>query len=377
MMKNRVPWAAALMLPAVLLAALILTPVQTPAMAAAPLRQATTTTVPAGQATPAAGQVAPAAAKADGDPANDRTTVTIGLQSDFILDPFLVPVVGKGERAAADLQKGCNGYVGSQPNVTLNWSGQTDQATFFVYSDADPVLVIQRPDGSYVCNDDAGARTMEPLVKVQQPVTGTYKIYVGTARQAEPALGFLGISKANLDDVALARLDLSPMLRRRAQPQVQAPPRVDVSELRTDQSPIFGSTALAPGFKTVQTFAAGGGDIAAFQVQDGKLACAGFLSPTPSYSFAWKGGGSGLRLFFEALQNKDSTLAVVSPNRDVVCGMNAAADNINPVVDISAPMTGTYQVYVASMAPNTLVAGRLTITGDLKATPAALAPARQ
>jgi hypothetical protein len=370
MRKNRVPWVAGPLLPAVLLAALILTP----AIAAPQSQQATVTAAPAGQATPA---ITTSAAAVAGDPANDRTVVTVGLQSDFILDPFLIPVAGKGERAAADLQKDCNGFVGNQPNATVNWSGQTDQVSIFVYSDGDPVLVIQRPDGSYVCNDDAGARTMEPLVKLQQPVTGTYKIYVGTAQKAEPALGFLAISKANLDDAALASLDLSPMLRRHAQPQVQAPPRVDASELRPDQSPIFGSTVLAPGFKPVQIFAAGGGDIAAFEVQDGKLTCAGYLSPTPSYSFAWKGGGPALRLFFDALQNKDSGLAVVTPNRDVVCGMKASADSINPVVDISVPITGTYKVYVASMAPNTLVAGRLTITNDLKATPAALAPAKQ
>jgi hypothetical protein len=52
--------------------------------------------------------------------------------------------------------------------------------------------------------------------------------------------------------------------------------------------------------------------------------------------------------------------------------MNAAPDNLNPVVDVPAPAAGQYRVYVASMTPNTVAPGRLTITSDLKANPKAL-----
>ena len=43
------------------------------------------------------------------------------------MDPYLLPVIGKSEKAAADLQKGCNGFVSAVPNVVVNWSGATDQ----------------------------------------------------------------------------------------------------------------------------------------------------------------------------------------------------------------------------------------------------------
>ena len=56
---------------------------------------------------------------------------------------------------------------------------------------------------------------------------------------------------------------------------------------------IFGSADLQSGFKPVQAFAAGGGDIAAFRVEDKKLACAGFVSAVPSYSFTWTGQAAG------------------------------------------------------------------------------------
>ena len=337
--------------------------------------------LPAGAAVlPLASTVAPSAtpqpavavsATLSGDPARDLTTATVTLQAGFIMDPYLLPVIGKSERAASEVQKGCNGFISATPNVVVNWAGSTDQLGFFVYSDADAVLAVQQPDGSFLCNDDAGLRTTDPLVKIVDPAPGVYKVYAGTATKDAPALGFLAVTQTDLDDARLADLDLTSVLRRRERPKLLALPQLDPQTLLTGRRAIFGSTELQAGFKPVQVFAAGGGDIAAFRMEDGKLACAGFISPVPSYSFTWTGQSQGLRLFFEAL--KDSALAVVTPEQKVLCGMNAASANLNPVVDVPAPVAGRYQVYVASMAPDTVVGGRLTITGDLKANPAALA----
>ena len=324
---------------------------------------------------PLAATVAPAATPApvtqSGDPARDTTTAAVNLQAGYIMDPYLLPVIGKSEKAAADLQEGCNGYVSAAPNVVVNWAGATDQLSFFIYGDADAALVIQQPDGSFLCNDDAGLRTTDPLVKIANPAPGSYKVFAGTAAKDAPALGFLAITQADLDDARLADLDLTSMLRRRERPRLQALPQLDPQTLLTGRRPIFGSAELQAGFKPVQVFAAGGGDIAAFRMEDKKLACAGFISAAPSYSFTWTGKPQALRLFFEA--QGDSALAVVTPDGQVLCGMNAAPDNLNPVVDVAAPAAGQYRVYVASMTPNTVAPGRLTITGDLKANPKALA----
>ena len=95
---------------------------------------------------PLATTVAPAATPApvtqSGDPARDTTTAAVNLQAGYIMDPYLLPVIGKSEKAAADLQGGCNGYVSAAPNVVVNWAGATDQLNFFIYGDADAALVI-------------------------------------------------------------------------------------------------------------------------------------------------------------------------------------------------------------------------------------------
>ncbi len=339
------------------------------AQAATPTPAPTTASNPASVAAAGTGETPSA------NPADDLTSATVDLHSGYIMDPYLLPVVGKTEKAASETVKGCNGFVSAQPNVVVNWTGNTDQLNLFVYSDGDAVLAVQMPDGSFICNDDAGARTVDPLVTIKNPAPGAYKVHVGAANKDRPALGFLAISQAQLDDAKLASLDLSPMLRRRARPVVQALQQLDPKALLLTRTPIFGSAELQPGFKPVQVFAAGGGDIGAIRLEDGKLTCAGYVAAVPSYSFAWTGTAQALRLFFEG--QKDSSLAVITPDEKVLCGMNTAAGNLNPVVDVSAPTPGQYRVDVASMEPNTVVAGKLTITGDVKATPAVLEPAKQ
>ena len=174
----------------------------------------------------------------------------------------------------------------------------------FVYSDDDAVFAVQQPDGSFVCNDDAGTATVDPLVTIKNPAAGAYKVHVGTAKKDQPALGFLAVTQMSLDDAKLAALDLAPMLRRRERPRPQALPQLDPKALLLRRSAIFGSTELQPGFKPVQAFVAGGGDIAAFNVEDKKLTCAGFVSAVPSYSFTWTGKAQGIRLILRCAERQ-------------------------------------------------------------------------
>lgn len=306
------------------------------------------------------------------DPNDDLTTASVDLHAGYIMDPYLLPVVGKAARPAGDLAKTCTGFTGAEPSVTVNWSGKTDQLNFFLYSDSDGVLAVQLPDGSFVCNDDAGARTIEPLVTVRNPAPGAYRVYAGSAQKDQPALGFLAVSQMALDDAKLAGLDLSGMLRQRAHPVAESLQQLDPRQLLLTRDAVFGSADLQSGFKPVSVFAAGGGDIAAIRVADKKLVCAGYLSAVPSYTFTWTGSPQAMRLYLEGL--KDTALAVVTPDEKVLCGMNAADTNANPVVDIPAPSAGKYQVYIAAMEPDTVVGGKLTITPDTRAVPATLAP---
>ena len=164
------------------------------------------------------------------------------------MDPYLLPVIGKSEKATADFPGGLQWLRHATPNVVVNWAGATDQLSFFIYGDADATLVIEQPDGSLLCNDDAGLNTTDPLVKIADPAPGSYKVFAGTAAKGFATLGFLAITQADMDDPRLAELDLTSIMRRRERPRLQALPQLDPQTLLAGRRPIFGSAGLQAGF---------------------------------------------------------------------------------------------------------------------------------
>lgn len=304
------------------------------------------------------------------DPLEDNTSVTIDLESGFLLDPYLVRVIGTGDTAASEIQEGCAGFVGTEANVTLNWSGDSEELYLFTYSDSDPVLVVETPSGEILCSDDANDVVVDSLIALKAPEEGTYNVHVGSFAADEPAMGFLVITELNVVD-DLAAMDLAPLLDRQDYPDLdRLLPEVDINDLALGDSGIFGDSVLEPGFETIEVYGAGGGDLAVASLDGLDSDCVGFVSLVPTYSFTWSGGGN-LSTFFES--EEDGTLIVVTPE-GVVCNDNASDDNLNPVVDIPNAAEGSYDVYVGTQIPNTIVTGTLTITANTSAEPGALSP---
>lgn len=300
----------------------------------------------------------------------DNTVATVDLEAGFVLDPYLLRVMGSGDTAASEIQEGCAGFVNSEPDVVLNWSGDSEALHLFTYSDTDPVLVVETPDGDFLCNDDADDVVVDPLVTLENPAEGTYNIHVGSFFADEPALGFLVITELEVSD-DLATIDLGPILDRQEYRDLELLlPEVDVSDLALGDSGVFGDDELEPGFEAIEVFAAGGGDLAVASLDGLDADCVGFASLVPTYSFTWSGGGS-LSVYFES--EEDSSLIVVTPD-EIICNDNAADDNLNPAVDILGAAEGSYDVFIGAQTPNTVVTGTLVITSDTGAEPAALSP---
>ena len=90
----------------------------------------------------------------------------IELQAGFVLDPSVSEIVGGGGVDASYLGGGCVGYASLAPDVRLMWDGVSDELRIFFKSDAgeDTSLLVNLPDGTWVCNDDAGS--LDPLIEV-------------------------------------------------------------------------------------------------------------------------------------------------------------------------------------------------------------------
>lgn len=293
-----------------------------------------------------------------------KAFAAVDLNAGFLLDPYLLRVLGGGLQSAADLDAACTGYVPAAPNVTLNWTGTSDVLSIFIYSDADPVLVIETPDGEFLCNDDAGALVLDPLVTIDAPAEGSYNIYVGSAEAGDFHTGFLVLTELIAD---LGSLDLTPLLDRRDAPIIDT--QAIAAALNYDITPIFGSVEIGPGFDTVEAIVAGGGAIPIHNLPFVDETCAGFASVVPSYAFTWSGNGSGLTVFLEA--QADAALVIRTPDGEIVCSDNVSADNFNPSVDIPNPTEGEYDIYIAAPTFNDVIPGVLTITAEPNAAPSA------
>jgi hypothetical protein len=77
---------------------------------------------------------------------------------------------------------GCVGYVSAEPAVTFTLTRDEPFLRTFVTSASDTTLVIQGPDGSVQCNDDAFG--LHPSIDMRG-MPGTYSVWVGVYRPGE------------------------------------------------------------------------------------------------------------------------------------------------------------------------------------------------
>jgi hypothetical protein len=104
---------------------------------------------------------------------------TVQLGAGFAPDPHQVSLTAGGD---LDLSvDDCSyGYVSQAPSyeVTYNGSGSTD-LHFYVRADDDTTLLINTPNGSWVCDDDSLGDS-NPQLTITDASSGVYDIWVGT-----------------------------------------------------------------------------------------------------------------------------------------------------------------------------------------------------
>ncbi len=300
--------------------------------------------------------------------------LTLDMQAGFALDPFLVSLNGGGEVDAATLDPACVGYVNNKPVLTANWQGAVDVLRVFFYSDSDSTLVIQQPDGSYVCADDAGENLLDAEVTLTEPMTGSYKVWVGSYDANQIIPGLLVITAR--PDLGLTQFDPSTLVRRAPiAPTVQEPPRAALAarEAVTSAEKIAVDGVISSETTLTATLVASG-DVPSFEIGSEEAVCGGMIADVPDFVVEVQDGVPALRITFEA--EKDTSLVVVHGETDSFCADDGEATlNANPVLDIETPDPGYYAIYVGRFFADEPITGTLTVTTDPTLAPAILAPA--
>lgn len=304
--------------------------------------------------------------------------VTVDLQAGFPLDPFLVSVNGGGDVVASTLDAACVGFVTENPVAVVRWQAPEEAAPeeieVFFYSDGDPTLAIQLPDGSFLCNDDAHDNLLDPLIYVPAPASGEYKIWVGSYDDNQLIPGLLVIS-ANTD-INLGNFDPGALVKRATISDVAVAPVV-ADETQSalallDAIDITPDGTLADG-ETVTAAVNSEGLLPAGVFSHDAVVCSGLVTVEPTYIVELSEDTANLRIFFEG--DADASLVVLSRQDGFACNDEAeTGENANPQVDIAEAAAGLYGVWVGRFDPESAITGTLTLHAGDDEEPAVLEP---
>ncbi len=120
---------------------------------------------------------APAAAQ---DPAAEPAHGTLRLRRGFRPDPYAVAVTAGGPHRAAF--GSCSyGFVPTAPAVNFSYVSN-GRRTLYVYAEGgtDTTLLVQLPDGRWICNDDGIRGSRNPLLVFSGSLPGVHHVWVGT-----------------------------------------------------------------------------------------------------------------------------------------------------------------------------------------------------
>jgi hypothetical protein len=315
--------------------------------------------------------------------------LTMNLKAGFPLDPFVVSLNGGGEVDATTLDEACTGFISEAPNFTVNWEGEVEAFDIFYHSDFDPTLVLQLPDGAYLCNDDASNNLLDPELTVEAPAEGQYNLWVGSYDEGQLIPGLLVITANRTIGVH----DFNPGALVKRSPIADDIQPADVMGADVVQSTLTGGAAkgdvasrtaeqviipdveLAGGDTPITATLVASGETPIFTVlhkDDNGTVCSGLVSgATPEFVFRYSGDSDNLRIFFEG--SADTSMIVVGEEIVACSDDSAEGENGNPVVDVLNP-SGLYGVWVGRFDSTEPVTGTLTIVEETIVTPALLEP---
>jgi hypothetical protein len=104
----------------------------------------------------------------------------VELKSGFLPDPYVKEVIAGGEKKTN--LGGVQAWVADRPDVTLIYTAGKFPLTFYVDCPEDTTLLIRLPDGTWLADDDSGGN-LNPLIKINNPRSGRYDIWVGTFQE--------------------------------------------------------------------------------------------------------------------------------------------------------------------------------------------------
>ncbi|RVU44038.1 hypothetical protein EA187_10815 [Lujinxingia sediminis] len=225
---------------------------------------------------------------------------------------------------------GCIGEVNSRPELLLVLTSRFSTLHLGVNSPADTWLIVRRPDGSFLCDDDG--RGLNPRISGAFP-PGVYQVYVGSQFSSSPSYDFYASESST------------------GIPSPQAAPSPGAH---------YQNFSLRPGFSpdpAIGTGAAGGSRDASIIGGTAHGPCTGRIDTRPDHRVTLERSFNYLR--FRARSHSDTSLVIVGPDGSFYC--NDDSDGHDPLIEGAFP-AGEYGVFIGRVGFGTDVDYALEIS---------------
>jgi hypothetical protein len=116
------------------------------------------------------------------DPAGKPTFGAVKLKVGFVPDPFEKELTAGGPIRTK--LGGVSAWVAKNPDFRLNYTAGDATLTIYAESKSDTTLLINLPNGKWIADDDSGGN-LNPLIKIENPQSGQYDIWVGSFKEDE------------------------------------------------------------------------------------------------------------------------------------------------------------------------------------------------
>ncbi len=286
---------------------------------------------------------------------------TQSLTAGFTPDPYTVNMTSGGSAdiysAVGSICQGiAAGYATAAPDFRLQYTagGFPLQFAFTGDGSGDTTMVVNAPDGQWYCDDDS-AGSLNPMVSFSSPPSGQYDIWIGSYAPDTFVSGVLAVSETGAIAGGQGAV---------GQPPVAQPPAAGVAGLDFSLAPNYGSQSLTAGFTpdpyTVNVTSGGSVDVSMALGNQCQGPALGYAASAPDFRLQYTAGGFPLRFQFASGQG-DTTMIVNAPDGTWYCDDDSAG-SLNPMVSFASPLSGQYDIWIGSYAPDTYIAGTLSVT---------------
>lgn len=118
---------------------------------------------------------------------------TVPLHAGFSPDPRVVGGTAAGEVLAKSIHRKCKGWISEPPDYLLDADTAFFQLHILGRSRSDVLLIVRKPDGAVLCNDNRQG-TKDPMIRSDFPI-GTTQVWIGVKEEGATADYRLGFSE--------------------------------------------------------------------------------------------------------------------------------------------------------------------------------------